>query len=536
MSTRPTDTVVGTGGLVRLALRRDRVVIPVWLAVFVVTAASSASATVGLYPTVASRVQAAAAINNVPALVALYGRLYDPTSLGALAMLKMGSLGTAMVGVLSMMLVVRHTRAEEESGRLELVGAAVVGRQAALTAALLVVTGTSVALGALSACALIATGLPVAGSVAFGLGWTGTGLAFAAVAAVAAQLTSGARAANAITGAVIGLAYLLRAVGDTSGPGRLRWASWLSPLGWGQLARPFAADRWWVFTLLVVFAVAAVAAAFVLNTRRDAGAGLLADRPGPATASPVLGSSLGLAWRLQRGLLMAWVVGFALLGLVLGAIASNVGTLLSSPQAREMITRLGGLHGLTDAFLAAELSITGVIASAYGIQAALRLHSEESALRAEPLLATATSRLAWACSHTLVAFAGTLTMLAVAGLSAGLVHAAHTGEGTDVGRVLAGALVQVPATWVLTSIVIAAFGLAPRLIAAGWTGLVVFLLIGELGPLFQLEQWALDLSPFTHAPRLPGGSFSAAPLLWLLLLSAALTGAGLAGFRRRDVC
>jgi len=162
----------GTWPLVRLALRRDRLMLPLWIAVFVLVAGSSAKATVGLYPTVASRVIVADNANKAPSLVALYGRIYDTSSLGAVAMWKMAGFGTALVAVLALVTVVRHTRAEEEQGRLELVGAAAVGRLAALTAALIVAVSASLALGLLTAAALLGAGLPAAGSLAFGLAWT----------------------------------------------------------------------------------------------------------------------------------------------------------------------------------------------------------------------------------------------------------------------------------------------------------------------------------------------------------------------------
>jgi ABC-2 type transport system permease protein len=263
------SSLVGTASLVRLALRRDRVILPVCIAIFVALVTSSTSATIALYPTVTSRVQAAASLNNTASLVAFYGRIYDGTSLGAVAMLKMGGIGTALVAVLALLTVIRHTRAEEESGRLELLGAAVVGRHAPLTAALLVAVGSSLVLGGLTALGLFAVGLPAAGSIAFGLAWAGVGAAFAALAAVAAQLTRSARAASGIAGAALGLSYLLRAIGDSSSGQSLQWLSWLSPIGWGQQARPFAGERWWVMTLL--FGVAVALAAGGLRTRRPAG-------------------------------------------------------------------------------------------------------------------------------------------------------------------------------------------------------------------------------------------------------------------------
>jgi polyether ionophore transport system permease protein len=529
------NAYAGTRALVRLALRRDRIMLPVWLAAFVLTAASSASATVGLYPTEPERVEAAAAINNAQAIVALYGRVYDPTSLGALAMIKLGGLGAVFVAVLAILTVLRHTRAEEETGRQELVGAGIVGRRAPLTAALLVVTGTNLVLALLTALGLIAAGLPADGSFAFGLAWAGVGIVFAAIAAVTAQLTNSARAATGLAVTVLGLVYLLRAIGDTAGRGGPRWVTWLSPIGWGQQFRPYAGNRWWVLLITVGFAVVVTGVAYALVARRDLGAGLVAERPGRAVAAPSLRGPLALAWRLQRGTLLAWAAAFLVLGLVLGNIASTVGDFLTSPQARDMIARLGGAKGMTDAYLAAILGIIGVVVSAYGIQAAMRLRSEETSLRAEPLLATGITRTQWVLSHTVVALAGTTALLVVAGLSAGLAYGARVNDLGQTGRVLGGALVQVPAAWVLTGIVVLAFGYAPRLVAVGWAALTVCVLLGELGPLLRLNHWVMDVSPYAHVPRLPGTDLRWTPLVILTALSLALVTAGLASFGRRDV-
>jgi ABC-2 type transport system permease protein len=183
-----------------------------------------------------------------------------------------------------------------------------------------------------------------------------------------------------------------------------------------------------------------------------------------------------------------------------------------------------------------------VILSVYGIQVVQRLRTEEAELRAEPVLATGVSRYAWAWSHTQIALLGTTAILIAAGLAAGLSYSAQTGHATDFGRVFVAALVRLPAVWVLAGIAAAAYGLAPRAAIIGWTALVAFLLLAELGPLFELPQSVIELpqsvmnlSPYAHIPRLPGGSFTATPLVWLTLLAAVLVTAGLAGFRRRDV-
>jgi ABC-2 type transport system permease protein len=526
---------VGTWPLLRLALRRDRILIPVWVLFLVSLAASSAGATVPLYPSEASRVAAAAAVNGTPALVALYGPVFDPTSIGALAMLKLGTIGATLVGVFAIVTVVRHTRAEEENGRLELVAAAAVGRQSALAAAVLVSLAASAVIGLLTAAGMTAGGLDGVGSLAVGLAWFAMGAAFTGIAAVTAQVATTARVANGLAGAVLGLAFVLRAAGDAQGSGTWRWLSWLSPIGWSQQVRPYAGNRWWAVLPSFVLLLVTLVVAYALAVRRDMGAGIIADRPGPAQGLPWLRSATAAAWRLERGALGWWLATFALLGLVVGLIASGVVSLLDSPEAQQMITRLGGQTGLIDAFLSAELGIAAVIASVFGIQAAGRLNLEESSGRTEAVLATGTSRTRWALAYTAVAVLGTAALMLVVGLVAGVVHAADTGDGADVGRVLAGALVQLPAVWVVVGIVVAAYGITPRLAAAGWVALGLFLALGEIGPLLNLDRRIVEISPFAHVPRLPGAGGSAVPLVVLLLVALALGAGGLAALRRRDI-
>jgi ABC-2 type transport system permease protein len=528
------NALAGTRPLVRLALRRDRIMLPVWTYIFIAFAFSAATLK-GLYPTVESRVQAAASNNGTIAVVAIYGRVYDATSLGnTQGMLKILVLGSLLIALLSIFIVVRHTRAEEETGRLELLGATVVGRYAALTAGLLVAFGVSVMIGLLAALIFIAVGLPAAGSIVAGLAWASVGIAFAAITAFVAQLTENARTARAISSAVLGAVYLIRAIGDTSEASGPRWLSWLSPVGWGQQFRPFAGDRWWVVLITIGFAAVVTVAAYVLVARRDLDAGLLPDRPGPA-GSTRLRSPLALAWRLQRGMMLGWAAGFLVLGAALGGIASNIGDMANSQEAKDFITKLGGTQALSDAFLAAEFGFLGIFASAYGIQTAMRLHAEETGMRAEPLLATRVGRIRWAFSHITIALVGTTAIVTAGGLSAGLSYGATVDDMGQVGRLLGAALVQLPAAWLLTAIVVAAFGLAPQLIMAGWTALVAFLLLGELGPVIELNQSVMDISPYAHVPKLPAADLTIAPLAWLLAIAALLTAAGLVGFRRRDV-
>ena len=105
----------------------------------------------------------------------------------------------------------------------------------------------------------------------------------------------------------------------------------------------------------------------------------------------------------------------------------------------------------------------------------------------------------------------------------------------EQGDMLAGMVVQVPAVWVIIALTVTVFGLAPKFSTAGWAIGSAALLISMFGPIVNVPQVVLDISPFQHPPKLPGQPFAATPLLWLLLIAAVALAAGLVGWRRRDV-
>ena len=527
--------LTGTRELLALNLRRDRFLLPAWLLACAGSAAGSAAATVGLYPDEASRVAAAELINATPALVAFYGPIWDPTSLGALSMFKLTGLGSVIVALFGLLIVIRHTRADEELGRRELLAGGALGRHASLMAGLLTAAAGSVLIGLGTAVALVGVGLPVSGSFAFGTSWCLAGLVFAGVGAGTAQLARSARAARGLAIATLIVAFVLRAVGDTAAGSEPGLATWLSPIGWSQQIRPFAGDRWPVAVLSLAGALLLSAVAAALSIRRDLGSGLLPVRRGTDRAHRLLAGPLGLAWRQQRASLLAWLMGFVLLGLVAGQILSTVDDMLTTPVARQLVVTLGGVPGVVDAFVGVELSFVAVFASAYGIAAVLRLVDEESSGRSDLVLAGAVGRLRWAGGHVAVALAGSALLLAAPGLVLGLAHAAETGDDSAVGRDLVAAAVRIPAVWVLVGVAVALYGLSRRLAPAAWGVLAATFLVSEIGPLLDLPDWVGDLSPYAHVPRLPGGELDLGPLVALVGVAAAFLVVGLAAVRRRDV-
>ena len=518
-------SLVGTGTLLRFNLRRDRLMIPVWVAVNTLMVLSMPNTLKGLYGTEAERNDLVHQVGTNASLRALIGPVLDD-SLGALTAWRVGVYAGVLAAVTSLLVVVRHTRDEEESGRQELIASGAVGRRASLTAALLAAGVANAVLALLVAAGLAGQGLW--GAVAFGLGLAAVGMLFATMAAIVAQLTQSARLARGLTAAVLGAAFVLRAAGDSASDDGSSMLTWLSPLGWLENLRPYAGERWWVLGLFAAAVLLQGVVAYELAGRRDVGMSFLPTRPGPAAGR--LGTAGALAWRLQRGGVYGWSIAFFAVGVVYGGLTDGVADLVGdNAGAREIVERMGGHSGLTNAFLASMTGMMGLVAALYVVGSVLRLNGEETSGRAEPVLANAVGRLRWAAGHLVIAFGGSALLMLITGLGFAV------GHGRRVGPILGACLVQVPAVWVIGGVAVLLYGVLPRAAPAAWGVAGAALLIGWVGPALNAPRAVLDLSPFGHLPKLPGGGMQWTPVLVLLLVSVALVTGGLAGLRRRDL-
>ncbi|NUS75113.1 MAG: ABC transporter permease [Streptomyces sp.] len=518
-------SLAGTGVLLRFSLRRDRLLIPSWVAVNTLMVLSMPSSIESLYGTAAERADLVHQVETNASFRALIGPVFD-TSTGALTAWRVGVYAGLLAAVMSLLIVVRHTRDEEESGRQELVASGMVGRRAALTAALLAAAVANGVLALLVTAGLAGQG--AVGALALGLGVAAVGMLFATMAAIVAQLTESARLARGLTSGVLGVAFVLRAAGDSASDDGSSALTWLSPLGWLENLRPYAAERWWVLLLFTAAIGGQALVAYALAGRRDVGMSFFPTRPGPATGR--LSTAGGLAWRLQRGSVYGWGVAFFVVGVVYGGLTDGVADLVGDNEnAREIFERMGGQSGLEDAFLASMIGMMGLIAALYIVGCVLRLHGEETSGRAEPVLANAVGRLRWAAGHLAIAFGGAVLLMLLTGLGFAV------GYGKEAGPILGACLLQVVAVWVIGALAVALYGLLPRAAMAAWGVAGAVLLIGWVGPALDAPQAVLDLSPFGHLPKLPGGEMSWGPVLVLLGLAAALVAGGLAGLRRRDL-
>lgn len=523
--------MTGVPTLLRTFLRRDRWHCLWWTLGVALLYYSQAVSVKGLYTTQAEFDKAAASMETNTAFIAMAGPARALNTIGGQVMWQASAFGAIVVGLMSMFLVGRHTRAEEESGRDEVLRASAVSRHASLTAALADALLANLVVGAVVAVSLASFPLAAVDSVAVGAGLTLCGWVFTGTALVAAQLTSSTRSMYGIAGAVIGVAYALRAVGDV---GTTHALSWVSPIGWYQGMHPYSGLRWWPALLLAALAAIATGTAYVLFGRRDFGSGLWTARPGPERAGRRLPTAIGFAWWLQRGSVLGWTVGTALLGLAYGSIGDDVDTLIGdSSTSRDVFAQ--GSAGLVDGFYAVAIATIALVGAGFTVSSALRPRSEEDEGRVEALLATGLPRRHWLGGHVVTTVAGTLLVLLGGGLGIGLGYAMVTGDGSRIGSFALDTVGYAAPTLVLAGLGRLLYGIVPAWASLAWLGLAIGVAMLFFGPLLHLPGWLQDLSPYHHLALVPAESFRWTPCLGLLVLATVLSVAGQAAFARRGL-
>lgn len=530
---RPADTLAGLGAMVRFVVRRNRVRLAVWLVVLV-----GLFAYVGAYYKSLFTTQQAlddfAKVSDTPGIRALTGLAAAPNTLGGAVWTKVWMTCALALAFGVVFLVTRNGRADEEVGRTELLRSRELGLHAYSAASWLVCAVLSVLVGALIAVVSAASGLDpygtgITGSLIVGASVTGVGLVGLGVGAVAGQVASTSRGANALGSAVLGVLYVMRMVGDL-GDGRLTWAS---PVGWGQEMQPWGADRWWPFGLLVVLAVVLLALATVLEALRDHGAGLMPQRPGPAGAPMRYATPLGLGLRLQRGPVIGWSVTVVLCGLLFGSVVHAMDNLLNDAGTPLPAVLRG--RGI-DALMAVLAGMIALVVAVFAVQSATTLRGDEASGLVETQLAGALSRTRWALQRLLIPAVGAAVLLAAGGALLGASYGATVHDGSWTGRMAVASLVYWPAVMVLVGVAVTLFGWLPRLaVALTWGLLAALWFVMLIGDALHLPHWVLDVLPFSATPYMPLDPMRWTPVVVMTAVAALLVWAGVDRFARRDV-
>lgn len=525
--------MIGVGSLLRFDLSRDKVRVALWVVLLAVMVVGVASSWDRLYPTSDERLQLVAILSGNPALTALLGPLNNPLSTGGLTVWRIG-VGTVLVlGLVNIFTITRHVRGEEQSGRSEMLLAGRTSRVASLWAAVFVTVIAGLAFVAIGTGLMVAVGLAAAPSVLF----TGTAAAaawvFTGVSALTNQITRSSRAANGIASGILVLTWAIAGLGNLQN----NLLQWFSPFGWITKADPFGGNHWEVLIVPLGATAILLVIATALQSRRDLAAGALRQRVGAANAGAALRGAHSLAWRLERSTLAWWVLGYLAVGAFIGASRDALVQFAdSSPALTDIFEALGGPGAIIDAFLATYVGLGGVVAAFFAVSIVMRLDHEERAGHTSVALTTVTRRSRWMSAYVLLALVGSALILVALGAVIGLAFGLQGGSVLDeVPRLLQASLAWLPAIVLVIGLTVALIGLLPKWASAAWVIVAAFALITELGPVFGLPSWIVNVSPFSHIAKAPAEALSTAPLVALTVSGLLLAIVGYIAFQVRDI-
>lgn len=486
------------------------------------------------YPDAASRTALLRMADNA-AVRMLQGVPHGIENTGAYVAWDAGWMMLSIVAVWALVVTTRLLRGEEDSDRVALVLTAPVSAPQALRAQLAVLVGAAGLVGSGCAAALMLAGTAPVGALLFGAGVAGFAATFCGVAAVASQLASTRRRALGAAAGVLGVAYLLRMVAYSTGSREgLRW---LTPYGWVDDLRPYDANRPWALALLGATTVALAGLAMFLRAHRDTGAALLGGRESGRSRMRWLGGPVGLAWRLNVGVLLGWATGIALYAAMIGALSPVVTELgREDPDYQKTLEQFGMGMALTErgfvAFMGPTLALMIALYCCWRIGAA---RAEEAAGHLETMLSQPVTRRQWLVGHAALTVAGAGLLSVGAGLATWL-GAQLAGAEVGLGDALVPVAAQAPLVLAFAGIAVLMFGLVPRLTTTLPAAVVVLAyLLQMLGPGLGLPNWLLALSPFHHLGYVPIEPLRALPVVILLAVAAAASAAGAMTFARRDV-
>jgi len=515
-------------------IRRERIMSSVWLAALAASALLLAAIYPTLFPDEISMQGMLATLNN-PSMIAMMGPVYGLESITPAIILAQNCLIWFAIAVIVMNIffVNRHTRADEELGRQEMLIALPIGRLTnslsliSMSFVLNIATALLIALFTLIA---NIEGANLVGALTYGLSIGMQGFLFAMLTLLSAQLFSTARTTIGVAFALMGISYILRAYGDINED----LMSYVSPIGLGLKVEAFYSNNFFPIIILFIEALVVAAVALWINSRRDVGMGIFPAREGKAHASKFLQTPIGFTWYLLRGSFWAWAVGIFAIAASYGSVIGELDNFIMGNDAiKQMLEGTVGASTLIDAYIALLGYMMALLISIPLINCVNHFRTEEKRGRLEQIIATSVSRKAVFGSFILIAAleAVVLSLFSVLGLyattySSGLVTLSTLIEVT---------FVYLPALFLMFSLAIFLVGLLPKLRSLIWIIFGYSLIIFYFGRLFSIPEIATKLSPFGNIPQLPVQEFSAMPLIVTCIIATGLCVVGIAGIERRDM-
>jgi len=515
--------------------KREWLTSTIWLLVLIGITLMVAAVFSDLYGTETNRMGMAETMSN-PAMVTMIGPTYglDNYTNGVMYAQMMILFSILAVAVMNIFLVIRYTRRDEESGRFEVIKSLPVGKLSDLGATMILCFVVNLVLALITGFGLFALNLEsmnLSGSLLYGATLGVSGLFFGAIAALFAQISSTSRGALTYSAIVLGIAYLVRAMGDVSAP----LLSYISPLGIILKTQIYYTNTLWpVFTLLIL-AVIITYIAFYLNSTRDLGAGLIAAKKGRKEASKFLKTPTGLTLRLIKGTLIGWGIATIMLGVSYGSVFGDVETFLEGSELMQQLFLGNDKFTFAEQFLTTLMVISAIMVTVPTLSVLLKIRSEEKKGRLEHIYSKKVSRKTIFTKYLTLSFLTSIIMTLA--FVIGLWGAAHASmdEPIALTTILISGTSYLPAIWSMIGIAALLIAFIPKITNQIWSLLGLFFFLVYIGPLINVPSWFLKATPYGSIARYPVEDVNFIPLVGLTILSIVMVIYAVYGYNKRDI-
>jgi ABC-2 type transport system permease protein len=525
----------------KFIFRRERITSLIWIAGMVLMNTVVALAFTRLFETDESIQQMVSTLSS-PAMQAIVGPIYGPAPSVDNIMIVFAQEMLVFMMITSVIMNIffinRHTRTDEELGRIEMIRSLPVGKLTVSVSALVFAFGLNAFISLLMAFGLLwanIAGTTVMGVFVYSFAIGIAGFLFACITLLTAQIFQDARSASTWAFMLLGVFYVVRAYADMS---QNMIFNYISPLGLGLHVHAFHADRIWPLVILLIQSAIIAAAALLICSKRDLGEGIVPAKKGRKNASVFLQSPLGLAWRLTKNSIIVWIISMFCMGATYGAVLGDIsGFVENNDMFSQLIT--GGETGLTekmmvDSFVGFMYIIMALLATVPVISIAGKIHSEEKRGRLEGIFARSVSRGSMYGSYILISVVGSGVFMICGSLG---IYAA-AGDLTKMSDLIWAAAAYVPSLLVIMGIIVLLAGLLPKLTALVWGVFAYSFIAVYFGRILNLPELMVKITPYGIVPQytdIVNQEFDFMPFVILTAIAIVLTVSGIFAFSRRDI-
>lgn len=437
--------------------------------------------------------------------------------------------------IMTILHVVSHTRKEEDHGLTELVRSFQVGRQANSFAVLSEIVLVNVVLALVISGIMASFGvdtIDIKGSFLFGASIGMAGILGGVIALALAQIMPTSSGATGSSLGIVGLLYILRAGTDVSNVD----LSMVNPMGWTYLTYPFTNNNWIPMIFAVVFCIIVVIIAFALEGSRDMGGGYLPVREGREYAKKSLLSVPGLLIKINKGVIISWLIAFIIMGAAYGSLYGDMQTFLSSNDMMKQMFTLTGFS-IEESFTGTIMMVMIGLVSVLPIAIVNKLHAEEVRLHFSQLYATKVTRAQFYWTSVILAIIIGIVgiLLASGGLGGAAISTMGDNPPMNMEDFFAAGYNFLPSVLFFIGLSSLALGWIPRLGKAIYAYLGYSFALNYFGGILDLPEWFSKTAIQSWIPRMPVDPFDGTIFITMTAISIVLMVLGYIGYCRRDM-